>query len=231
MSIADIIKKYGPRAGGVMIYNAAKVSTKLVNLNKKHLRFYPDTMNRLRIFFPSLDLNRVRVVENAVLPANWFQNPGKVEAMTFGWNIYSPESDLQYKYDGIKLLIHELNHVQQIRNLGETGFAALYGEEYLKYGYWNMPLEREAYSFVSKIPFDPSFYLNANVDVNGSDTGAFMHWLDSGIDEGRDSTGYFNSCKYLKNNEDLVSALGYNNFKAGILHWIQSGNEEGRKGN
>ncbi len=235
MTVSDILIKFGGQAGGIMIYNAAKASAKLVNFSKNYLRIYPDTMSRVKIFFPSLDLNRVRIVKNANLPANWIEIPNKTTGMTFGWNIYSKKNDLEYDYEGLLLLIHELTHVQQMKSLGEAAFAARYGEEYLQYGYPDMPLEKEAFDFVSNIPFDPAFYLNANADVRsavkGSTMGAFAHWLDVGINEGRDSTPYFNSHKYLRNHDDLVSALGSNNFKAGVLHWIQHGKNENRKGN
>ncbi|MCX6305040.1 MAG: hypothetical protein NT040_08735 [Bacteroidetes bacterium] len=100
-----------------------------------------------------------------------------------------------------------------------------------------MPLEKYAYNFVSNIPFNPSYYLNNNSDVNNSVNGSYMkafaHWLDDGIMEGRDSTNYFNSVKYLGNpqNGDLLAAFGPGNYKAGVLHWIQFGKAEGRKGN
>ena len=232
---ADILKKFGGQAGGIMIYNAAKASSTLVNYNKNYLRIFPDTMSRVKIFYPSLDLSRVRIVKNANLPANWIESPSKTTGMTFGWNVYSKKSDLEYDYDGLLLLIHELTHVQQMRNHGEAAFAARYGEEYLQYGYPDMPLEREAFEFVSNIPFDPAFYLHTHGDVNdavkGSNMGAFAHWLDVGINEGRDSTPYFNSHKYLKKHDDLASAFGSNNFKAGVLHWMQHGKRENRKGN
>jgi hypothetical protein len=157
MTIADILKKYGPRAGGVLIYNTAKASTALINLNKKQTLISPDTVKRLKIYFPLMDLGSVRIIENAVLPANWFQGPDTVEAMTFGRNIYSIKSKLQDDIDGIKILVHELVHVQQILDLGETGFAARYGEEFMGYGYFNMPLEREAYDFVANISFESCF--------------------------------------------------------------------------
>lgn len=107
-SISSILRTNGAKAGGIIIYNAAKISAQALNLTKDKLRIYSDTKSRLRVFFPFLDLSNLRIVKNAILPANWFESPNQTEGMTFGSKIYSSKSDLQYDYDGILLLIHEL---------------------------------------------------------------------------------------------------------------------------
>ncbi|HOY31674.1 MAG TPA: DUF4157 domain-containing protein [Bacteroidales bacterium] len=234
MAAANSFKKLIYRFVGITVYFATKAMAKIINHNKRRCPIYPDTEKKISFLFPSLDLSRVRIIKNATLPANWFKNSKQTEGMTLGWSIYLKESDL-YNYEEIKLLVHELNHVRQIRELGEFRFAARYGEQFMEYGYYNMPLEKESYDYVSDIPFNPSFYLTNNNDVKlsvrGSYAGAFFHWLDKGIDEGRDSTEYFNSAKYLYNHEDLRKSLGAENFKAAVLHWMQIGKKEGRKGN
>ncbi len=233
MPAADNFKKYLFRTLGIIVYFAAKVLAWMANCNKKHLHLCPDMVRRIVFLFPSLDLSRVRIVKNARLPANWFKQSKHTAGMTFGRTIYLKDGD-SFDYEEIRLLIHELNHVEQMQGLGEFKFAACYGEQYKQYGYYNMPLEKEAYDFVSDIPFSPSYYMKNNEDVRiaarGSDAGAFFHWLDHGIDEKRDSTDYFNPSKYLNNYEDLVNTLGKTNDKAAILHWIKVGKQEGRKG-
>ena len=233
MLVADNFKKYVYRTLGIIVYFAAKALARIANCNKKHLHLFPDMVRRISFFFPSLDLSRVRIVKNAGLPANMLKRSKGTAGMTFGRTIYLRDGD-SLDYEEIRLLLHELNHVEQMQRLGEFKFASRYGEQYKQYGYYNMPLEKEAYDFVSDIPFSPSYYLKNNEDVRiaarGTDAGAFIHWLDHGIDEKRDSTDYFNPSKYLNNYDDLVNTLGKTNDKAAILHWIRVGKQEGRKG-
>lgn len=228
-------KNIGIGVTGAMVYYAAKVSASIANSNKKRSRISSDARKRIQIFFPTLDLSKVWIIENAIIPANWIERESRTEAMTFGWNIYAKRDDLQYQYEGILVLIHELVHVQQMQLVGETNFAARYGKEYIQFGYPNMPLESEAFHFVSNIPFNPQFYLKLYKDVNpvtgDLSSGAFAHWLDVGIDEGRDSTEYFNASRYMRNHSDLTDMLGAKKYKAGVLHWIQYGKDQGRKGN
>jgi hypothetical protein len=234
MSLQQQFRALITGTSGILIYNAAKSSAKLVNFNKPLIKLNDITRSRLRIFFPVFDFRNVSIVGSAALPANWFERSSKTEGMTFGNIVYSRLNDLQNTYDGFILLVHELIHVKQIAILGESNFASQYGDEFLKYGYPAMPLEQEAYSFVANIPFDPIHYIKVNTDLKfrsgDPSTEAFLHWIDKGIDEGRESTFYFNSKIYLKSYTDLIGMYGDMNFKAGVLHWILKGKDEGRRG-
>ena len=72
--------------------------------------------------------------------------------MTFGYTIFFKGSNIQKSRGGLKLLMHELVHVDQVRRKGgEVAFACDYGKGYLKGGsYRKNPMEVEAYDFVDK---------------------------------------------------------------------------------
>ena len=72
--------------------------------------------------------------------------------MTFGYTIYFKRTDIQKTQAGLKLLMHELAHVDQVRRFGgEIPFACKYGKGYLKGGsYLKNPLEVAAYRMVEK---------------------------------------------------------------------------------
>jgi Domain of unknown function (DUF4157) len=103
-------------------------------------------------YFPGLDLNEVEFCLDSTLPANWFAPPGDVAAMTFGYRIYFKGSGIQDSQAGLKLLMHELVHADQVRRRGgEVSFACHYGRGYLEAGgYRSNPMEAEAYAFVVK---------------------------------------------------------------------------------
>jgi hypothetical protein len=228
MSIEGILKTNGGRSGGLLIYNVAKATALATNMMKHHLPVYPDTKARLERLFPQVDLDRVRIVKDANLPGHWWKDD--TEAMTLGWTIYARASDLEYTYEGLRTLIHELVHVRQMRGLGEEEFACRYGEQLLEFGYENMPLEVEAYAYNWYLPFDLDDYLEFNPDVaastGGDPAGTFTHWLDCGIAEGRRSARNFCVATYLAQNADLRDA-GFDNFAA-VNHWVESGHAEGR---
>ena len=105
MNVKAILERYGGRAGGLMIYNAAKAAAKAGNLRKHHLPLYPDTIPRVQWLFPMVDMGRVEVIKSANLPGNWFQSPDNTLGMTFGWQIYGKMGDMQYTYEGLRVLL------------------------------------------------------------------------------------------------------------------------------
>lgn len=234
MSITAALIKYGGRVGGAAIYYSAKAAAGAVNFNRERLGLQNDERGRLEIFFPDLDLSRVRIVPRASLPANWFGPAGAVEAMAFGETVYSRHEHPPRGFASLLLLIHELVHVRQIHFMGETAFAVAYGEEYLRFGYRAMPLEQEAYDFVRGIPFDYEYYRSACRDAGrpapASPMEAFAHWLDLGIDEGRRANEAFDPKSYLERYGDLRASLGAENYRAAVLHWIRYGIKENRDG-
>jgi hypothetical protein len=106
----------------------------------------------MKKYFPKLNLTKVEFCINSTLPGNWFQSRDKVAAMTFGYRIYFNRSDIQKTRSGLKLLMHELVHVDQVRRKGgEIPFACDYGKGYLRAGsYRQNPMEVEAYDFVAR---------------------------------------------------------------------------------
>jgi len=151
MAFWNYFKEFIFGAVGVIVYYVAKASASMVNCHKKQLQIQPDIKDKIVSFFPTIDLNKVRIIKNATLPANWFERPKHTDGMTFGRKIYLKEKSPQFDNVGLMLLLHELIHVKQIKEIGECKFAGRYGKEFVKFGYYNMPLEKEAYDFVSRI--------------------------------------------------------------------------------
>jgi len=152
MSALSELKRAGGSAGGVAIYSAAKVAAELSNVQRKDRKLWKTTRAEMRKYFPKLDLTKVTFHINSTLPGNWFQTAGSVEAMTFGYTIFFKHSDYQKSRKGLKYLMHELVHVDQVRRKGgEIAFAQAYGRGFLAAGnYRDNPLEVEAYEFVEK---------------------------------------------------------------------------------
>jgi hypothetical protein len=84
------------------------------------------------------------------------------------------------------------------------------------------------------IVFDPQWYLQAYSDLRagfGTDTeAATQHWLNYGINEGRQGSPLFSAQQYLSMNPDLQAAFGANNYSTAIQHFISDGHNEGRVG-
>lgn len=148
---------------GKTAFRETKRSTRIANFGRRARPLHPDTVDRLRSVFPSLDLADVRIRTRCRLPPNRFRETGSIYAMTFGRTIYwRDELDENDPRDLVKL-IHELVHVDQVRRHGgESDFACAYGTGYLEGGgelpayidepdaYHRNPLEAEAYSFEAR---------------------------------------------------------------------------------
>lgn len=80
--------------------------------------------------------------------------------------------------------------------------------------------------------FDADYYYNANPDVQaavGNDADKLLeHFITSGMKEGRTGRPEFKVREYMKNNLDLIPALGIKDLSAYYYHYIQSGKAEGR---
>jgi hypothetical protein len=156
MSVIGTLRKLGGCAGGIAIYDATKAAAAAANSIPGDYREFhslrPETKRRLRFLFPELNFDKVEFRRNCTLPPGWFGD--NVDAMTFGYTIYFRIGNIQGTEAGLRLLIHELVHVDQVRRRGdsETKFACDYGVGYLSAGdYENNPLEREARD---KLPAD-----------------------------------------------------------------------------
>lgn len=150
MSIMNTLRNLGGCVGGQLVYQQAKDAARIRNINRRARALTPETICRLQGLFPRLNLSRVRFYINASLPPNWFTSANNVDGMTFGYRIYFKRSRIQRSESGLRLLIHELVHVDQIRRRGgsELQFACDYGMGFLSSGnYRQNPLEVEAYNF------------------------------------------------------------------------------------
>jgi hypothetical protein len=157
VGVVNSLKRIGGCAGGVAIYYAAQAACNIANpplaaLRHKPIKLWKDTKRVMSKYFPRLDLSRVEFRNNCRLPGNWFQREGWVAGMTFGYDIFFRGKDYQQSRQGLKHLMHELVHVDQVRRQGsERGFACAYGKAYLKAGnYYDSPMEVEADLMVTK---------------------------------------------------------------------------------
>jgi hypothetical protein len=231
--VDSTIKGFGGIAG-LSIYAASKKAAEDMNKTKKKIKLTADTKRRFEAFFHDIEWDKVEVVEQANLPANLFKD--NIAGMTYGHTIYTTHKESQTEYFAMHNLIHELVHVTQIESMGEAEFAKQYGQQFVTSGGYGekMPLEGEAYGFVRNIPFEPFFYMGANPDVNdiakGNKQIAFLHWLDYGIDQGKQGCKHFSPALYLAKNPDVEKLCGKGNYKKAIRHWLKKGIKEGRKG-
>ncbi|KAK3611309.1 hypothetical protein CHS0354_015726 [Potamilus streckersoni] len=107
------------------------------------------------------------------------------------------------------------------------------------FAYWHCCIDRivllvqKGQDAASPLVFDPGFYLNTNPDLlkAGINTpeAARSHWLNNGIQEGRQGCGSFHSRQYLARYTDLTNAF-HTNYVAAVQHYLQLGHAEGRLG-
>ena len=88
--------------------------------------------------------------------------------------------------------------------------------------------------FLNSLIFDPAYYLARYADLNKAFSGCFesakRHWLNTGINEGRQGSHSFDPRYYLQNNSDLSSYYGDKKYSAAINHFLGHGLKEGRRG-
>jgi len=146
MGALDILRAMGGCEGGRHIYYAAKALAMAANISRRNRKLFASTRRKLKPLFPDLNLKRVRLNINASLPANWFRDGD--DAMTFGFKIIFKGSNIQNRRatnESMALLVHELVHVDQMREMGEWNFACEYGRGFLDtLDYEKIPLEVEA---------------------------------------------------------------------------------------
>lgn len=85
---------------------------------------------------------------------------------------------------------------------------------------------------IANLIFDANYYANKYTDLKaafGNNTEALRnHWLNIGINEGRQASPIFNPVHYLNSNEDLKNAYG-NNYRGAYEHFINIGWKELRE--
>lgn len=91
----------------------------------------------------------------------------------------------------------------------------------------NLPIEHDQRQAV----LDPDFYINHYADLKsafGNNVAAARkHWLEFGINEGRQSSAAFSVAAYVERYPDLKEAFG-NDYAAALNHWLVSGRSERR---
>jgi hypothetical protein len=231
--VESTIKGFGS-AAGMSVYAVSKKAAETMNKSKPKTTLTPESKKRLSAFFKDIPWDKIVVIEQAELPANLFKD--NIAGMTFGQTIFTTYKNSQTDFFALHNLIHELVHVEQIERLGELEFSKIYGQQFVTCGGYGekMPLEAEAYGFVRNIPFEPFFYMSFHKDLadltKGNKQLAFLHWLDRGIDEGRQSSRHFSPSAYLSKNPEVEAICGKGNFRAAVRHWLRKGIKEGRKG-
>ena len=151
--MVDVINALGPCAGGTAIYKAAKLAMNVRYPKRSRRRLSPQTISRFQHLFPNLTLSNVRFVTSITHPGNWFQSEEDFDAITIGYTMWFTRTrrEVEETADGLRLLMHELVHVEQVRRMGgsEEVFGCAYGTGYVQGGlkYDNNPLEIEAYDF------------------------------------------------------------------------------------
>lgn len=151
--ILEFLAEKGACLAGKAVYLAAKGTARVLNVTRRRRQLHRHTRDLMQPCFPDLDLDRVRVVPEAILPSSWFS--AKVDAITFGYTIYLKAGSVRHTAKGKELLLHELVHVDQVRRRGddELAFACDYARGFLDAGgYRRNPLEVEACDFVARRP-------------------------------------------------------------------------------
>lgn len=104
------------------------------------------TRAMLGALFVDVDLPQVKIVANAIIP--W---PRPKRAITLGSSVYVRYGFDQAKSRDLRLLLHELVHVDQYRRLGMLGFIWSYGRALGRSGsYRKNSLEVEAFAFAAQ---------------------------------------------------------------------------------
>lgn len=83
--------------------------------------------------------------------------------------------------------------------------------------------------------FDQWNYLNANTDVagavsRGEITSAYDHFVNFGLNEGRDPSSLYSEQFYLVQNGDVANAVAQGAFESGLQHFLLYGHVENRAG-
>lgn len=101
-----------------------------------------------------------------------------------------------------------------------------------------LPVQTEAKTTTKKtkpdysLVFDANYYYDTYADVRAAfgknPILLFNHFINNGMNEGRQGCKAFNVFDYARNNLDLVAKYGYSNLKAYYIQYITEGHEQGR---
>jgi hypothetical protein len=80
--------------------------------------------------------------------------------------------------------------------------------------------------------YDERYYLSQNPDiaalVGSTFSSGFQHFVNFGINEGRNPSVLYNESFYLANNNDVRNAVASGALSSGLSHFLTSGHREGR---
>jgi hypothetical protein len=118
------------------------------------MRIDEATVNKLRPWFPDLDMSSVRLMHSG--PACWFvRSVLKQGAMTFAPYVFYGRASFDASSAGsLALLAHELKHVEQYRQRGHAGFLLRYFIDKARNGFRYseaLPLEQPAYALQREV--------------------------------------------------------------------------------
>lgn len=140
--------------------------------------------------------------------------------MKYGCNEYRKNSKY---FDGFfyKYYYQELNNFTAIQLM----------EHYITYGIASGTIGTLD-TDVEQILFDSEVYAECNWDIKAAcGTDFFVlrqHWLQYGINDGREASLIFNARRYLEFNDDLRIAFGTTNYRAAFEYFIKYGINEPR---
>ena len=117
------------------------------------------------------------------------------------------------------------NNKDLLNTFGAGNYTAAYNH-YIKNGY------KESRITSATMVFDAAYYSNKYSDLKsafGTDVfSLYNHFINKGIDEGRQACSSFNVAVYLNSNKDLLNTFGSGNYKAAYKHYLTYGYKENR---
>lgn len=154
---------------------------------------------------------------------NHGMNEGRQGSAEFNVSSYRNQySDLRQGY-GNNLKLYYMHYVQYGKSEGRkgTGCNTLQGT-------------LTAYNGVDySAVYDYNYYIKAYGDIarayGGDDTAVLAHFVNHGMNEGRQGNAKFNVYSYRNQYSDLRQAYG-NNLKLYYMHYVNHGKSEGRQG-
>ena len=127
------------------------------------------------------------------------------------------------------------NNKDLLNSFGAGNYSAAYNH-YIKYGY------KESRITSATMVFDATYYRNKYTNLRtrsselsdldsafGTDVfSLYNHFINKGIEEGRQACSSFNVAVYLNSNKDLLNTIGSGNYKAAYKHYLTYGYKENR---
>lgn len=117
------------------------------------------------------------------------------------------------------------NNKDLLNSFGVGNYSAAYNH-YIKNGC------KEARKTSATMVFDAAYYSNKYPDLKnafGMDAvSLYNHFINKGIEEGRQACSSFNVAVYLNSNKDLLNTIGSGNYKAAYKHYLTYGYKENR---